>query len=252
MIYYEQPLNERVRTFLRLDFLFKQAHHNLRGNTVWDSRAALDSLLNIMNVFGRTELKADVIKELERHIGTLSKLEHVPNIDHSQLNNILDELDVALDSCHAIQGQIGQELKENEFLNGIKQRASLPGGACEFDMPIFHFWLQLPEHERKADISGWLSTFEPIKLAISVILRIIRASNEPSHETAEAGFFQENLDTNSPSQMLRVGLPDDSLFLPEISAGKHRFTIRFMKYAGLGRPLQTDQDIAFELTRCIL
>ncbi len=252
MIYYEQPLNERVRTFLRLDYLFKQARHNLQRDTVWDSRAALDSLLSVMNVFGRTELKADVIKELERHIGTLSKLEHVPNIDHTQLSSILDELDVALDRCHAIQGQIGQELKENEFLNGIKQRASLPGGACEFDMPIFHFWLQRPEKERKADVCAWLNIFEPVELAISVILRIIRASNEPSHETAEAGFFQQNLDTNSPSQMLCVGLPDDSPYLPEISAGKHRFTIRFLEYAGHERPLQTDMDIAFELTRCIL
>ena len=32
-ITYEQPLNERVRTFLRLEFLFKQVKHHLHGRT---------------------------------------------------------------------------------------------------------------------------------------------------------------------------------------------------------------------------
>ena len=41
-VVYEQPLNERMRTFLRLDFLYSQAlYHNEKGSS-WGSRAAVD------------------------------------------------------------------------------------------------------------------------------------------------------------------------------------------------------------------
>ena len=50
---FEQPLNERMRTFLRLDFLYSQAlYHNERGPP-WGSRAAVDSLLDILAILTR-------------------------------------------------------------------------------------------------------------------------------------------------------------------------------------------------------
>ena len=43
-------LNERMRTFLRLDFLYNQAlHHNEHG-TPWGSRAATASLIDILAI----------------------------------------------------------------------------------------------------------------------------------------------------------------------------------------------------------
>jgi len=52
---YEQPLNERIRLFLRLDFLFQQIDHTLPRDAAWDSRATLASLLDILNIFSRAE-----------------------------------------------------------------------------------------------------------------------------------------------------------------------------------------------------
>ena len=54
IITYEQPLNERIRTFLRLEFLFQQANHGLQHRSPWDTRASLTNLIEILNVFGRT------------------------------------------------------------------------------------------------------------------------------------------------------------------------------------------------------
>ena len=48
-VIYEQPLNERVRTFLRLEHLFCQTDYTLRGFSVWDSRASLDSLVDTLD-----------------------------------------------------------------------------------------------------------------------------------------------------------------------------------------------------------
>ena len=77
-VIYEQPLNERVRTFLRLEFLFNEFFSRLEGPSEWDSRNALTSLLDILNIFNRTDLKTEVMKELERQMTTLGALEHAP------------------------------------------------------------------------------------------------------------------------------------------------------------------------------
>ena len=41
MLVFEQPLNERMRTFLRLDFLYNQALHHNEMASPWGSRAAM-------------------------------------------------------------------------------------------------------------------------------------------------------------------------------------------------------------------
>jgi len=49
---YEQPLSERMRTFLRLEFLFQTGMYHAKGRSVWDSRAAMGCLLDILAIFG--------------------------------------------------------------------------------------------------------------------------------------------------------------------------------------------------------
>ena len=52
-IVYEQPLNERMRTFLRLEFLYTQASYHAELETPWSSRAAVSSLLEILAITAR-------------------------------------------------------------------------------------------------------------------------------------------------------------------------------------------------------
>ena len=65
---FEQPLNERMRTFLRLDFLYSQALYHNEMQSQWGSRAAMARLLDILAIAARGDVRADVQKELERHL----------------------------------------------------------------------------------------------------------------------------------------------------------------------------------------
>jgi cell division protein ZapD len=50
---------------------------------------------------------------------------------------------------------------------------------------------------------------------------------------------------------VRVLLPANSGMFPEISAGQHRFTVRFVRWRGVdARPAQVSQDIRFDLAIC--
>ncbi|MCC6207971.1 MAG: cell division protein ZapD [Gammaproteobacteria bacterium] len=252
IITYEQPLNERIRTFLRLEFLFQQANHGLQHRSSWDTRASLSNLIEILNVFGRTDLKTEVIKELERLTVTLSRLEANPEVDGSKLNALMDKIDLLVDRLHSYQGQVGQELKDNEFLTAIKQRSSIPGGTCDFDLPVYHFWLKHEAEERDTQLRRWLSAFDTFRTAIDLILKLVRESAPATQETASAGFYQQSLDTATPYQLIRVSLPADVDCFAEISGGKHRFTVRFMEMHDFGRPSQSQHDIAFRLNCCAI
>jgi cell division protein ZapD len=251
-ITYEQPLNERIRTFLRLEFLFRQVDHSLGADLEWDSRTAIANLIEILNVFSRTDLKTEVIKELERLAATLSRLETNPEVDRGKLGEILDEIDLLSDRLHLTQGQVGHELKGNEFLTAIRQRSSIPGGTCDFDLPVYHCWLQRPGTERTAEIRHWLSAFDSFRAAIGVILRLIRESAVTTREVAVGGFYQQSLDTALPFQLIRVTLAAEAPCFAEISGGKHRFTVRMMEMRGYDRPVQATGDIAFRLGCCAI
>jgi len=252
-IVYEQPLNERTRTFMRLEYLFRQASHHLERNSEWDSRATLNCILEIVDIFGNTNLKSEVIKELERHSANLKRLGQNPAVDPGQLALLLDKINSHIDSMHGINGQIASELKSSEFLTSIRQRNAIPGGTCDFDLPAFHYWLQQPALLRKQDLVRWLGNFDAIGQSIQLILSMTRDSKPLQPALARHGLYQRTLDPNQPCQLIRIALPVGLPCFAELSGGRHRFTARFLQFsAAEERARQTDQDIEFELACCVI
>lgn len=252
-ILYEQPLNERVRTFLRLEYLFKQAAHHLEVDSEWDSRATLTCILEILAIFGNTNLKSEVLKELERQSTNLRRLERNPGVDYSQLSSLLGDIEVHMDKMHRIDGQIAAGLKNSEFLASIRQRSAIPGGTCDFDLPAFHYWLQQPARERTRDLALWLGNFDAIGQAIQLILSLTRNSTPLKPTLGVGGIYQRTLDPNLPCQMVRIALPQGRPYFAELSGGRHRFTARFLEFSTADvRASQTAQDVEFELACCVI
>ena len=252
IIFYEQPLNERIRSFLRLEHLFRQAAYTLRGYSIWDSRSTLTSITSILDILARNDLKTELLKELERQDKTLSALSDLAGVDKKQLNNILKQIETSQQNILEFNGQLGQNIRDHELLNSLRQRSSIVGGTCDFDIPYLHYWLQQPPEYRIEKLENWLEQLEIISHPISLILDITRESSSPQNITAEKGFFQQNIDNNAPVQLIRVGLNRDSEYFPEISAGKQRFSIRFMLSQDERRPVQSSDDINFQLVCCSL
>jgi cell division protein ZapD len=252
-IIYEQPLNERIRTFLRLEFLFSRVEHALVNHSEHGNRVAINNLLDILAVFERSDLKAEIIKEIERLIAYLTTLENSPGVDRKTLDDLLNQLDQTLDALHLDKTAIGQSLRENEFLYAIRQRSSISGGTCDFDLPTYHFWLQFYDAEvRQEQILSWMAEFTAVRTAIEMTLNMVRNSTGFISATAPSGFYNHSLDSNQPTQLIRVKLPKQINLYPEISGGKHRFTVRFMLFDINKRPKQTTETIDFQLASCVM
>ena len=252
-VLYEQPLNERIRTFLRLEYLFKQASYHLPRESEWDSRATLTCILEILDIFGNTNLKSETLKELERHSASMKRHEQNPDIDHAQLSSLLSDISARMEGMHQVNGQIANQLKASEFLVSIRKRCAIPGGTCDFDLPAFHYWLKQPSKSRTRDLALWLGHFDAIGQAIQLILQLTRNSTAMQLTLANGGIYQRTLDPNRPCQLVRIALSPDLPYFAELSGGRHRFTARFMMFPNAeARAKQTDQDVEFHLACCVI
>lgn len=252
-ICYEQPLNERMRTLLRLEHLFDIAQHFLGGDNEWDSRLCLEALLQVIDLLGRSDVKTELIKELERHAANLSALQDNPGVDPARLQAVLTEINGYLTELRDPACQPGQGLRRDELVGSIRQRSAIPGGTCNFDLPAYHFWLHRPAAGRRAALEQWYRDLLVVRRAMKLALHMVRNSTTPTVERATRGFFQKPIEPNVACQIVRVVLPAESRYFPEISGGRHRFTVRFMEQPdSRERPVQTADDVDFELRCCIL
>ncbi len=250
---YEQPLNERIRALLRLEYLFERATYRLDGPSIWDSRATLEAIIDILALLTRADLRAEIMKELERHAATLDGLRENPGVDPGRLLEVLEEVKHLQAALRATDNPPGHELRQNELLTNVRQRSSIPAGTCSFDIPAYQHWLELPAEQRISQLKSWLSTFDLVRDSVALCLSLIRTSAGGTRETAVGGFYQRNIDPSVTCQIIRVILPADAPWFPEISGGRHRFTVRFMNDMGTdARPIQTTEDVDFELRCCVM
>ena len=250
---YEQPLNEKIRAFLRLEKLFQQYSFHLKHGSDWNNRIAIDSILEILAFTTRSDIKLEVLKELERQHTRLERLSRRPQIDQAQLNAILKNIQKRMGELQAVSGQIGQDTKNVELLAAIAQKNSVPGSICDFDLPAYKHWLTQDKEVRQKDIETWYRPFGHLDRAVQLILDILRHSAEDTDEIAENGFFQKSLDTNQSILLLCISIPQSAKCYPEISAGKHRFSVRFMKNEDpASRPEQCQENINFKLKMCTI
>jgi len=250
---FEQPLNERVRTFLRIEHLFTMIHHYSEMPDAWDTRLTISALLELNDLLNRSDIKTEVIKELERHASTLTALNDNPGVDSERLKKVLDNINEYLLTLRDNACQPGLSLRSNELITSIKQRISIPGGTCNFDLPNYHHWLHKPTKVREQHVREWQNDLLIIKNSVRLALNMIRNSTNPSREIATNGFYQKPVDANLAHQLIRIKLPGDAKYFPEISGGKHRFSVRFMEQSSTTiRPAQSEEDIEFELHCCVL
>jgi cell division protein ZapD len=251
VITYEFPLNERVRTMLRLEDLYGRVNYFIERDGSADHHAAIDILFDLIEVASRADLKADLLQELDRQKRMLMSLHDNPEVSEDALGLVLEKVERCAESLLAINGKVGQPLRENEWLMGIKQRASIPGGTCEFDLPSYHYWQQQDPPTRRRFLLEWMEPLEPIRRAKSIVLKLLRESGKEHRLVAQHGNFQQ-MQGGRMAQMLRIVLDDKLPCVPEVSANKYALSIRFVCADYAAKTTLFDQDVEFDLIFCSL
>jgi len=251
VLVFEQPLNERMRTFLRLDFLYNQALYHNEMASPWGSRAAMSSLIDILAITTRGDVRSDVLKELESQLTSLNEFQSNPGVDAQRLKTLMSNLLRLRADLMAAGSTFLQPLRDSEFVNSIRHRSAIPGGTCEFDLPDYTFWLTQSDDARMRTFNQWLGLLRPMCDAIAELLWLTRQNGRSREEIARGGTFNITFERDNPLQLLRIALPASARLYPEISGSHHRCNIRFLAWNGLAtRPTQAQADVPFMLSCC--
>ncbi|MDT7837340.1 cell division protein ZapD [Aquabacterium sp. OR-4] len=250
MVLYEYPFNESMRTMLRLEHLFDRLGQLIVRDAPVDHHFALVSLFEIVEVASRSDLKSDLLKDLDRHRSHLGSLRDNPQVQGQALESLIARLDQAFEQLNAQTGKAGQALAGNEWLTSVKSRISIPGGTCEFDLPAYYAWQQLDAGRRRQDLLGWVNTLAPLAGALQLLLQLLRESGVPHMVASTAGQFQQSLPQGRSYQLLRLRIDGDSGLVPEITGHRLMVSVRLMRVDGDGRLRPAGADAPLELTLC--
>jgi cell division protein ZapD len=249
LILYEYPFNERVRTLLRLEDLFDKLAYFCGQSHPYCHHTALLTLFEIVEVTSRSDLKGELLQELERHKQSLAGLRDNPQVAQDALRAILGEIDDAQAALNAASGKAGQHLRDNEWLMSVRGRSIIPGGTCEFDLPSYHAWLARSASARAEDLQFWVQPLAPFQSALAIVLRLLREGANHTHHTAAQGCYQQMLQGKSHA-LLQVRVARDLFAIPEISANKYMLWIRFTRTDRDLKPRALDRDVDFDLALC--
>ncbi|CAM3322424.1 MULTISPECIES: cell division protein ZapD [Yersinia] len=243
-VLFEHPLNEKMRTWLRIEFLLQQLESQRNLDNIASALTFFRTASDLIDVLERGEVRTDLLKELERQQQKLQAWADVPGVDMA----LIDELRAQLKSRASVlmsAPRIGQSLKEDRMISLVRQRLSIPGGCCSFDLPTLHIWLHLPQEQRNQHINELLGTLIPLNQSLTMILDLIRQSGPLRNQISLNGFFQDNADG---ADLLRLRISMEHQLYPQVSGHKTRYAIRFL-------PLDSENGtvparLNFELACC--
>nr|WP_301334627.1 cell division protein ZapD [Variovorax dokdonensis] len=250
VILYEYPFNERIRTYLRLEHLFRRLGELVPSDSPLLHHYALVTIFEIMDVSARADLKSDVMRDLDKHKSVFASYRGNPAISEEVLEQVIGQLERNFNTLNAATGKAGQGLTENEWLMSIRSRANIPGGTCEFDLPAYYAWQHHSPAERRADIERWASTLAPMAESIYLLLKLLREADVPYKVMSSGGQYQQTLPQGRSFQLLRLRIDPALGLIPEISGNRLMVSVRLMRHGSDDRLHATNDDASFELTLC--
>lgn len=248
VILYEYPFNERIRTYLRLEHLFRRLTELISRTHPLDHHFALATIFEVMDVAARADLKSDAMKDLDRQKQALIAYRGNPAISEAALEEVIAQLDHCFEQLNSVPGKAGQALTESDWLMSIRSRVGIPGGTCEFDLPSYYAWQQDAPAQRQADLHRWATTLAPLASSVQLLLKLLRDSGAPQKVMAAAGHFQQTLPQGRTFQLLRMRLDPALNLVPEISGNRLMVSVRLMQREATDRLAPSTADTPLELT----
>tara|TARA_Y100000389_G_scaffold52091_1_gene47875 strand:- start:5343 stop:6104 length:762 start_codon:yes stop_codon:yes gene_type:complete len=242
---YEEPIDERIRKFLKLEDYFLKVKYHKEIDTAYDSYTTLHNLILIYNTLARSEVKSELIREIDFHKSRYQEYIKLDNSDKTKLNSIMEKQDVILSDLHALETNYLEALNHDEFFQfNVKHYDTL---STELD-----YWLTRDHSMRINHINLWLEVLKPIENSIYFCLEILRRSSETSELSATNGFYLLKLEVEKKIRLLRITMHSDNYYFPRISLGPHRATVTFMTLNEDNKLIQLKDNVTFVIDLCYI
>ena len=223
MIKYEFPLNERVRKVLRIEEIFKNFDNQLSIRNRFDDYACFNLYFNIMAMASRTDLKVELIQEVEKQRFIVSK--KIKTKRNILAQNQLRKVKLGLEKSKI---RTGFDFGGDKFLHELRTRAISPSGIIITDFPELQYWLETTnQKERKKYFTNKIVEYNQIKAAITLLMEILRNNVEFNALQSKNEAVQCKLDPLFKNDLVIISLPESSKCFPNISSNKYAVNIHF-------------------------
>lgn len=247
---YEFPLTNRVRTFLRYEYLINLLNETIEKQN--DELKAIILLHQLLELMKCNDIKSELIQHMKWQKQQLQSYEESYRVDQQQLEKILEQHQRRIDDIDGFDMPL-HFYQNHHFLNLMKLRLGIPAGTCGFDIPQLQAWLDLPLSNKHEILRQWKQPFDTIGLALNACMQIMRQSKNPESKTAKEGFYAHNMSAQKNISLLRIAINNQHSIYPEVSSGKNRFTMYFFSIDCLEKkPLQVQRDVPFTMVLCSL
>lgn len=249
----EHPLNDSVRSLLRLEHLLQRWQRLVGRTEAVDHHHALLAAFEIMEVATRRDLREDLRLELEHQRRHLDTFRGNPSIAEQVLDAAIARIDDTLSALAASPKRVEEVLAANDFLIAIRSRSAIAGGLCAFDLPAYAHWQEASPEQRRADLHRWISVpLVPLAEALDIALSLLREGGVRHALVALDGRYQHTLTSprNGPRapQLARVTFDTAAGLVPEITANRLQLSIQFTRPDADGNLVPDIGDAPFELT----
>ena len=242
---YEEPVDERIRKFLKLENYFLKINKHKEIDSIYDSLAALSSLISLYQTMSRAEVKRELIREIDFHKSRYIEYVKIDGSDKIKLNSIMEKQSVILNTLHNLKANYLNDLHVDElFQHCVKHCDTL---SSELD-----YWLTRDHAYRQNQINLWLELIKPIENSVHFCLDILRKSSETREECTKNGIYIFKLDPEKKVRMLRVTMHSDNYFFPRVSVGPQRATVSFMTLNDNNKFIQIKDDVTFVIDLCYI
>lgn len=247
---FEFPLNEKFRSYLRADELLQRLATLGQSDNALSHHFALQTLFELQEMLNRSDIKGELIRDLERNRTSLTALRNNQRIEQTKLEEVLSEVNACYERLTTLGGKPGQGLNDIDWLSAVRGRIGIPAGTCGFDLPAYQFWQKQPPHQRQADLQTLRSHFDAIQRPLAFVLNLVRQSGESVSVIAENGSVQYAIPSGRPAQLLRLAVAKDLECVPEISANRLNIAIRWMDVSNEYRLTPHQSNVSFQLSLC--
>lgn len=123
-VLFEHPLNEKMRTWLRIEFLLQQLHGQRALSETAIALTFFRTVSDLLDVLERGEVRTELLKELERQQQKLLAWADVPGVDMALIDQLRGQLKSRSSALMAAP-RLGQALREDRLIGLVRQRLNI-------------------------------------------------------------------------------------------------------------------------------
>ena len=134
---YEEPVQEKIRKFIKIEFLLNKIYYFKGKDDKGENYTALLALCELYENLSRSDIKSELIREIETQNTYLQKVKKVPQADSSKLNSVLEKQDQLLKLIYSIEVNYLDHLERDILFKTILKNSFTQLQPASVDFSLF-------------------------------------------------------------------------------------------------------------------